>query len=355
MKQAIAALTTPRISLQGRVIETTIRFGNGALDQARTFTSKGGQTIDKRVKLVSGKIVVTDTPLTYMRQDFSVKESIHIAGNGMATAEIQLWNLNDRSASEIESKGLEVKLSAGWEGKMGELFSGKIASVTRTKSDAGSTDIITTLYCLGGFLIQQTEVYQETVQNDDVRSFLARLAQFMGLTLSIDSEVVGLVENTTFNDNPLKILTKLGSQFKFTFYWTETLLIVKALLNPFQVKIVQNYSPTNGLLDIPVVTERGVDLKVFLDPQLRSGDGFTLDSKFANFNIGNLNYVNRVRGQNINTFSAKVNNNRYQGVYQALEISHEGSSHENTWQTSISAMGAVNFQDIKQTGRLDIA
>lgn len=334
-----------KVELQNRIIKTTITLGDAGLTETREFLSSGGRyTVG----------VISKQPRVYMRQDFSVRESINIGGIGLATAEIELWNLTDDSATEIEAKGLFVKLEAGWEGKTGELFSGKISSVTRTKPDPTSPNIVTTLYCVSGLTKQQNQYYQESVINDSLSAVLGRLAAAIGLTLLIDSQVVGTISNMTLEGDILEILRKLSTQFNFNFYWNEQQLIVKAVLPPSQVKVSQHYSPLNGLLDIPVVTEIGVDLKVFLDPQIRPGDGFTLDSDFANFNIGSLNYVNRVRGQNLNTFSSKINSNRYQGTYQALRIYHEGSSHENTWYTSINAMGAVNFESLNQNERLDL-
>ena len=118
---------------------------------------------------------------------------------------------------------------------------------------------------------------------------------------------------------------------------------------------IKKYNPGAGLLDIPVVTELGIDLKVFLDPFLFPGDWFELDSKFANFNIGNLEYIDRVRGQQFKTYGRQINNNRYQGNYRALEILHFGSSLDNTWETLIKGRGLYNVQNINKTKRLDIA
>lgn len=344
-------MLNPTVQLQNRVIKTVISFDEEGTVK-KTFESRGGRIQDNVLRL-NGRID-QEVLGVYMRQDFSVSLFPNVAGGGLGTAEISLYNLSDDTSREIEARGISVMLEAGWEGKTGELFSGKISSVTRTKRESGSTDVITTLYCKVGLDILQKEMFQGNFNElTDIISVLGQIAVSAGLSLQADSQIQGAVEGVTYDGDIVTILAKLSTQFNFNFYFTQKYLVVKAILPFNQVKIVQEYSPTNGLLDIPVITEKGVDLKVFLDPQIRSGDGFRLTSKFANFNIGALSYVNRVRGQFLNTFSAPLNNNRYQGVYQALSISHEGSSHENTWETNISAMGAVQFQAINETLRLD--
>lgn len=341
----------PKVKLQNRVIKTVISFDETETVK-KVFESRGGRTQERTLNL-NGQI---DQEIlgVYMRQDFSVVLFPNVAGGGLGTAEISLYNLSDSSSREIEAKGLYVTLEAGWEGKTGELFSGKISSVIRTKRESGSTDVITTLYCKMGLDILQKRMFSENFnQLTDILFVLARIAEKVELRLHADNQIQGAVEGISFNGDIVTILAKLSTQFDFNFYFTQKYLVVKAILPFNQVKVVQTYSPTNGLLDLPVVTEKGVDLRVFLDPQIRSGDGFELSSKFANFNIGALNYINRVRGQVLNTFSAPLNSNRYQGVYQAQSIWHDGSSHENTWETNISAMGAVQFQGINHTLRLD--
>jgi hypothetical protein len=341
----------PRVQLQNRIIKTVISFDEAGIVK-KTYESRGGR-IQELILNSNGRID-QEVLGVYMRQDFSVTLFPNVAGGGLGIAEISLYNLNDDSSREIEAKGLYVSLEAGWEGKTGELFSGKISSITRTKRESGSTDVITTLYCKMGLDILQKGMFQGNFnQLTDILAVLAQIAESAGLSLQADSQIQGAVEGVTFDGDIVTILAKLSTQFNFNFYFTQKYLVLKAILPFSEVKVVQEYSPTNGLLDIPVVTEKGVDLRVFLNPQIRSGDGFRLTSKFANFNIGNLNYINRVRGQVLNTFSAQLNNNRYQGVYQAQSIYHDGSSHENTWETNISAMGAVQFQAINQTLRLD--
>ena len=330
--------------LKNRVIKTTITIG----EEEKIFLSTGGR-IDDEISLTKSAKQV------YMRQDFEVRASANTGVNGMHTAEIKLFNLTDASSREIEKLGTSVVLEAGYEGETNGLFEGTINSVTRTKLGLQDSDIITTLFCVSGIEALQEKSFSEAVNFEDLRSFLARLAQEVGLNLVIDKEIEGAIFDTTFSNDIKSILRELSTEFNFTYYWTLSKLIVKAIKPTNQIKIVKQYTPADGLLDIPIITEKGIDLRIFLDPNIRNGDGFQLTSKFVKFNVGALNFADRIRGDQINTFSRRLNNDRYQGVYEALEITHSGSSHEDTWETFIVALGAQGKEIINAVSRVTTA
>ena len=317
--------------LKKRIIRTTIKLGK----ENKVFTSQDGRFGD----------------LVTMRQDFEVKAFVNIGATGLHTAKIQLFNLTNETSKKIEQVSQLVLLEAGWEGNFGKIFEGRISSVGRTKPSVSNPDIVTTLYCVSGLETIQKGTFGETIIFEDILSFLGRLAERLGLFLTADSDIQGVVSNQTFYGDIISVIKDLSTEFGFDFYITETNLVVKSTSEKPSIKV---YDPTSGLLDIPVVTEMGVDLKVLLDPFINPGDWFNLDSKFANFEIGNLEYLDRVRGNQFKTFGRQVNNNRYQGTYRALELLHFGSSHEDIWETLIKGQGLYNVQDINNTKRLSI-
>ena len=318
--------------LKNRIIKTTVTIGQ----RDRFFLSSGGR----------------DGDISYMRQDFNIKSSVNIGTGGLHTAEIKLFNLNDATARELESEGTLVKLEAGYEGKTGILFEGRISSVTRTKPAVIEADIVTTLFCVSGLSQLKQESFSDAIVREDLKVFLNRLANKIGLTAIIDEDVIGTIVKRTFDASANYILSELGAEFSFNYYWNETTLYIKKIKK--EIEIVKTYKPTDGILDIPTITERGVDLKVLLDPNIRNGDGFELSSQFANFDLGGLNFIERVRGFSVNTFTRQLNNGRYSGVYQALEIEHTGSSHENTWETLIKSIGVRSEQILQNEFRVDI-
>jgi len=324
--------------LKKRFIRTTITIR----DEKKIFVSKDGR--------FDGKVT--------MRQDFKVKAFVNIGASGLHTAEIKLYNLTDATTKAIEEQSTLVLLEAGWEDSYGRLFEGRISSVGRTKPTVSNADIVTTLYCVSGIEKLQLDAFGETVRSESLRSFLSRMADRLDLFLSIDSAVQGNIIDMSFNGDVISVVRDLATEFNFDFYMTQTSLVVKAIDLEELTKLgdkIKTYDPTKGLLDIPVVTELGIDLKVFLDPFLNPGDWFLLSSKFANFNIGNLEFIDRVRGQQFKTFGRQVNNNRYQGDYRALEILHFGSSHEDSWESLIKGQGLYNINNINKIKRLGIS
>ena len=317
--------------LRKRLIRTTIKFPQ----EEKVFLSKDGRF---------GNLVT-------MRQDFEVKAFVNVNSSGLHTAQIKLYNLNDTTSKKIEKAGQLVLLEAGWEGSIGKMFEGKISSVGRTKPTVSNPDIVTTLFCVSGIDILQKGIFGETVVFEDLVEFLAKLAARLDLFLVIDKDIVGAIVNQTFYGDVISIIKDLSSEFGFDFYITEKNLIVRSTSEKPSIK---TYDPSSGLLDIPVVTEMGVDLKVFLDPFINPGDWFNLDSKFANFQIGGLEFLDRVRGNQFKTFGRQINNNRYQGTYRALEILHFGSSHEDTWESLIKGQGLYNVQDLENSKRLSL-
>lgn len=314
-----------------RIIKTTITIGQAE----RVFLSAGGR----------------DGKYSYMRQDFYIKSNVNIGAGGLHTAEIKLFNLNEASAKEIESEGSLIRLEAGYEGKTGLLFEGRVSSVTRTKLAVQEPDIITTLYCVSGLAQMQRSSFSEAIVRQDLKTFLNRLATKVGLVANIDSDVTGEIINRTFDSDIKFILSELGSEFGFNYYWNERSLFIRKIRT--EITVVKTYRPEDGILDIPVITERGVDLKVFLDSNIRNGDGFQLDSQFANFDIGGLNFIDRIRGFEVKNSNRQINNNRYQGVFQVLELEHSGSSHDDTWETTIKSKGVRSEQVLKNKLRVD--
>jgi hypothetical protein len=321
-----------------RIIKTTITIG----DAERVFLSAGG---------INATTLRGD--IYYMRQDFFVKSSVNVGVGGLHTAEIKLFNLSEATAREIQQQGNLIRLEAGYEGKTGVIFEGRISSVTKTKLAVLEPDIITTLFCVSGLEKLEKATINEAIVREDIKDFLLRIARKSNLAAIIDEDVNGVLVNRTFDADISFVLTQLSSEFGFQYYWNEKSLYIKKTTN--EPKIVKTYDPTSGILDIPIITEMGVDLRVFLDPSIKNGDGFALSSQFANFDLGGLNFLDRIRGFQVNNANRQVNSDRYQGNYQVLELEHNGSSHENTWETFIRSRGIRSQQVLNKSGRVDIS
>jgi hypothetical protein len=300
------------------------------------------------------------TKSSYMRIDFEIKKYSNIYAYGLCTANIDLYNITDENSRSLMIKDNLVLVDAGWEGEEYRIFSGRVGTITRIKRNPDASDVITSLMCSSGNLIKNHYVYSNSIQKMEIKQFLRNLCagiQVYDGNVKKNANVVaeffndvnnnkiqGTIINQTFDGDVINILQSLGSEFNFDFQITEN----KILFRPRQENPRLTIKPENGLIGIPEITELGVDLNIFLNANLETGDVFSLSSRFSNFKLGALNFIDRKQvGQNFN--SREINENgRYEGTYKAISLIHKASSHTNDWQTEIEAM---NYMLNKQTLR----
>lgn len=280
----------------------------------------------------------------FARIDFEVKKYASISSFGLSTANIEIYNISDEHANSIAKRGLTVALDAGyedeylWGGRISNIFLGKISSVIRTKKSPDSSDIITTLACVNS-LPQQTElVYSNTIRKLKLTDALQKICNYFSMAASFQqgtfNDFSGDVVNQAIKGNLSEVLSELAIQYNFDYSFEGNTVVFSKRVAPPTVTI----SPDNGLMGLPEITEKGVDLKVFLNPQLYGGTVFTLSSKYSTFKLGAIEFLDRIRGNEIHTFVRKLNSGRYEGDYRIISLLHRGSSHDNTWETQLECM-----------------
>ena len=285
-----------------------------------------------------------------MRIDFEVKKYANTSTFGMNTASIELYNLSDLMSKALIEKELPVLLLAGYEGEENIIFNGRVGTSLRVKKSADVPDVITNVLCSSGLKNVQQSIVNVTIEKMEIKAFLRILcggievvsdlgakvnanvtAQFRKNLTGNDIE--GNIGQRTFNDNLMDVLTKLSNEFMFDFQVGENVIIFQQR----QGKSTFLIKPENGLIGIPEITEMGVDLATFLNPSFETGEVFNLSSRFSNFKLGALNFLDRInvdgdiRSRRVNT------DNRYEGDYRIIELIHKGSSHTNVWQSEITA------------------
>lgn len=297
-----------------------------------------------------------------MRIDFEIKKYANGASYGMNTANVKIYNLNDDTFTTIKKKNLPILIEAGYENEDNIVFNGRINNALRIKENATQPDIVVNLLCSSGIQNIQHFVYTKDFSIDAINSSALQIQNFITnmfkelyyyednvkknipdlqvvFTNKLDgTNIDGFVRPESFNGSVLDILKYLGQKFNFTFQVEENLVVIR----PREMNATLDITPENGLLSIPEITELGLDLKVFLNPRLEAGIVFNLSSKFSNFKLGALEFIDR-----ITTGSSKFNVRelnkfgRYEGTYNIVSLSHKGSSHTNDWQTDITAQNYV--------------
>lgn len=295
-----------------------------------------------------------------MRIDFEVKKYANGGAYGMNTASIELYNVAENTFKSLTKKEQPVILKAGYEGEENIIFNGRCSNALRIKKNPQEPDVIVNLLCSSGIRLAQQGIYSKSFNKKaagtpqlEIKNFIRNMFSEIKVfnngqmkTLSdigvefipkLDkSEITGYIEAPhTFNDGILNIMQYLSQKFNFTYQIEDAKIIIR----PHEQDPTQNkITPESGLIGIPEITEMGIDLKTFLNPQFESGMAFTLESKYSNFKLGALEFLDRTDTTGTQFNARKPNEfGRYEGSYRILNLIHKGSSHTNEWQTEITA------------------
>jgi hypothetical protein len=280
------------------------------------------------------------------RIDFDVTRKTQSFHNGFSTAEIKLYNLNFKSFKFLRDQGRQITVTAGHEHTLednkGKIFEGYVYSVKRTKID---TDIIVILYCStldpGNQKLRKVNSY--SFQEIKLKALIDKIATSAGLSASMSepSQFNAVIINRAYQCTGLELLNELAAEYRFTFEIIKnTLKILKigsTSVNSFE------FNRSKGLLKPPVITEKGVDIEVFLTPNIGPQDIFNLKAEFANFNLGALEFQDRLASKLNIGFVKEIQDTDYTlyyGKYHVLFLVHTGSTHTNTWQTRIEGTSA---------------
>lgn len=264
------------------------------------------------------------------RMEFSIMKYANSGGSGLNTAQIKIYNLSDESFKLMTNTANQASLVGGYIDKNNIIFKGNVLTVLRKRQ---MTDIITTLYCSTNFDDQDaTKIVNVSVTSQTLNDFLRAIATKIGVTLDSRLDDNILISDRAFFAPVGVVLNDLSLTYEFKWFIDmDTLKIVKYGSTPTKL---YKYTPANGLIRSPMVTEKGVDIDIMLDCFIQPGDTFELDSKFADYNLAGMEFVERVRGSNFANQSIP-DKSRYQGRFNVLHLTHEGSTHTNSWYTHL--------------------
>lgn len=262
------------------------------------------------------------------RIDFNI---VKFASDTLNTASIQIYNLAEDTARFI-NEGQEVILEVGYSGKIvSVVYKGAINSITREKNNS---DIITNLMCatIGRW---RDSIVSKVVKKQKLGDFIDGLAIEIGL--KVNRPVMNqIITGNSFFGSFRDILNILGNRYNFSWSDEDGEVKIKYNTESSTDNIKFKFTPASGLLRVPTFTEKGVDIMVMLDPTIKPNDRFELDARFSKFNLGALEFVQRVRGTQIsNAYSVNVDPLRFRGRYTIMQCVYEGSTHDNVWQTTI--------------------
>lgn len=289
--------------------------------------------IQVTVKAENDQKVFTNQRSVGPRIDFNIVKGANTGGGGLNTCQVSIFNLSDDTSAFILDAGSEIIVEAGYEFKTNVIYAGELKSIYRKKE---GPDIVTTMLSITNGTLFENKFVNETFTKITLNELLDKLAADNGFQLERDSFTDQII-NRTYIGDLRSVLGKLSYQYNFQ--WTSDDQVIKVTKRARPTTAQFEFTPASGLLGIPEVTEKGVDLTVFLEPNIKPSDVFHLSSRFASFNLGALEFVERVRGNELQqTLVRNKDPNRFSGDFRVMQLIHEGSTHENQWQTRIEAM-----------------
>lgn len=181
-----------------------------------------------------------------------------------------LYNLSASTRLEIETDAKSVRCYAGYDGDAKLIYTGDLVFVNSVKQ---GTDWMTTLHCGDGFAAFTESVTSKTYASDTEKQIiLDQVAKDMGLVVKATKDAIGgkLTGSLTLDGkskDQLDILTKdNGAE------WS---------IQDGELNITKNGQPIDdeaivlradtGLLEHPTITDKGVNIKAQLNPDIRPG------------------------------------------------------------------------------------
>lgn len=241
--------------------------------------------------LVKNKIIEIDK----LKIKFDIKKSRTREQN---KATIEIYNLNETTRANIKNEGVTVELYAGYADDVGLIFRGDIREVFHKKNNA---DMITTITAGDGDnALRNSNVNLTLPSNSLLLEQVEMLAEKLegikkGKIIGIDG-LEGNKRATTFVGTVREELDRLA--IKYDFSYTVENHVFNLVRNKQHTGLGEVISVESGMIEAPVATEKGVDVKTLLNNNLKCNDLFKLEAKFLSrtYRIDELNFKGDTHG-----------------------------------------------------------
>ncbi len=262
---------------------------------------------DRKYELSFGARGGDLTTLRELRIKFRVEKTKKKSTN---VAQIEIYNLSEKSRNIFQQDDVIVQLQAGYLGKIQGCFTGDVTKVEHRRQGADRITIIEAgdaQKSLNEATISRSYAKGTSVKNvlmDVISSFKnTSFSQKLDLVIS---PLAQLTSGGSFEGASENILTELLSSFGLTFSIQDGEITVEGspLLNDTDVKIV---SPSTGLIQSPSKTDKGIAFQMLLEARIRPGSIISLQS------------------ENVS------------GLYKATQVVHEGDNFDRPWYTNVEA------------------
>jgi len=234
-----------------------------------------------------------------------------------------IYNLSASTRQEIETDAKAVRCYAGYDGDAKLIYQGDIVFVNSLKSSA---DWVTTLHCGDGFAAFTESVTSKTyASGTDKQIIVNQIAEDMGLVVKSTKDAISGALNGSLtldgkSKDQLEVLARdSGAEYSIQ---DNELNITKVGRPIDDVAIVLRAD--TGLLEHPTVTDKGVNVKAQLNPDIRPGKLIKLEPIAVQVTPGQGQIPER--------------GSDYAGVYLCQTVAFIGNNYGGAFDVNIEAI-----------------
>lgn len=318
-------------------------------------TGTGTYQFPRKISIVLADSAGNGMDFSAFKVQFQVRRGDYQNPN---SADIRIFNLQQSTFDAIQNEYTQVAIQAGYPGNYGLIFTGGIVQTRYGRIDQ-KDNYVDVLAADGDEAYQFSTMAlslaagAETAPANTVQYFVQAMARAA-------TNKVPIAQNTAQNPvtapSPLPNLSTNGLPRGRVFYGpTRDQLREFCLTNSLQwsiqdgqLTLIPNTSyitgevpvvgPNTGLIGVPEQTQTGIKIRVLLNPSLRIGQTFKLDSQVNTARLG-LGVGPQIQNQLLQT----IYNPAADGVYYVMIANHTGDTRGNDWYTDIISL-RVNAQ-----------
>jgi hypothetical protein len=276
--------------------------------------------------------------LSDMHFVFSVQASYLASPN---TAIIRVYNLSSDTARKITDAGTTVFLAAGYEGNMGQIFSGDIIQVRNGSEDAVNT-FMEISAATGNYVYKGAFVNYTIDKGRNIADRLGVLAKAANIPLgtvsesSPDQATRGRVYFGLARDHLRNMASTMGAVWSINDTGLD--MISQNAYKPGDIPVLNAGS---GVIGIPEQTHLGISIKLLLNPSIQQNQQVQLDNSMITSYLFPTDLNSLAQAGFVPPISKD-------GFYKVLFVNHEGDTRGDDWYTNITCYNiAVNTEQLK--------
>lgn len=259
------------------------------------------------------------------------------------SADIRVYNVSDSTADRIrqilpQPEFTRVVIQGGYDGNFGILFDGEIKQVRRGRES--STDTYIDITAADGdsaynFSMMSISLAAGSTPKDHVSAVLKDMATH-GITEGYIPDLPGnplprgKVMYGMSRDEMRKIAR--NTQTAWSIQDGKLQIVPETAYIPGEVPVITS---ATGMIGLPEQTQRGINVRVLLNPNIKIGQAIKLDNKsIQGYRFGLAAGPQQLQNENTE-MQAKINSD---GLYYVMCADHVGDTRGNEWYSDLTCL-----------------